>query len=288
MLAAFHGKPEVRAAALARLDARLAARQLTAGALYRGADAATPAAALVDSADAPTWQAELGLPQWLAYAIDYCFGRMPAEQAVQGVHRLLDAIEPGSDLTRLAGRVVDDVLASVAQELEARGEAAQPLRSACDGLRTLHRLVSDGEAPPPAAWRAARKAATQATNALEDPLDKSLGGCVEAAAWDPLQAPTTVGDVLRLRGQVPSEHLDRVFGWTAEDDQRTRRLLGEMHQSYIVGKPDERRDVFMLLREHHPQDEARLLAYTRYQNAENASAAVKAADLLLATLGARS
>lgn len=286
MLAAFQGQAYIRTAALARLEECASAGRLTAGAMFVTDGSSTPAAALAGSSDVPTWEAALGLPGWLAFAIDYCFSRQPAERVVALTRQLLEAIAPGADLSGKAGGVVSEVLASIAEEFEDRSDEVLPLLAACAELRRLHIETMSGGKPSPAAWRAARKAATEATNALKDPKAKSLGGCIEAAAWDTVKAPTTVGDVLRLRGQVSEELIDKLFGWTAEDDQRTRALLAEMHENYKQDKPEEERDVFMLLREHHPEAEARLLAYMRFQNAENAHAAMKANDVFLRAMRA--
>lgn len=276
MLAAFHGKPEVRAAALARLDARAKAGQLTPGAMFFNGSTATPAAALIDSGDGQVWEAQLGLAQWVAFAIDYTTARFSSERIVALVGELLQAIPLGSDTGRLGSQVIHEVLGSVAQQLAQCGEQTRALMAACDAIQKLHAERLAGDTPAPAAWRAARKVAVQATNGLADPLEKSLGACVEAAAWDPSQSPTTVGDVLRLRGQIPAEHLNKLFGWTDEDDKRTRRLLGEMHERYLKDKPVAGKDVFMHLREDHPEVEARLLAYTRFQNSESVRAAEQA------------
>lgn len=286
MLNAFNGNAATRAAAIARLHERLQAKQLTAGAMFLSGDKATPAAALIDSSDAEVWEEQLGLAKWLAYAIDYSLGRLPADRAVELATKLLDGIPPGADTSKLGSRVVSDVLASVAEELRARAEPATALLGACDAIRRLHDAACADDAPSAAAWRAARKAATAATNALPDPQDGALGACIEAAAWDPVQAPTTVGDVLRLRGQMPAQNLSQLFGWTDEDDRRTRALLGEMNEKYKKNNPDEKRDVFMLLREHHPEAEARLLAYTRFQNTENRRVGEETAVRFVSVMGA--
>lgn len=285
MLRAFHGEARTRTLALARLGERQQAGELTPGALFLGERKATLAAALADSNDEREWEQRLGLPRWLAYAIDYCLGRLPGEAAVDHVRQLLEAIEPGRDTEREAGRVLAEVLADVAQDLRQRAAAA-PLLAACEALQHLHLQVLEGLPPPPAAWRTARKAATRATNDLQDPLDQALGACVEAAAWDPIAAPTTVGDVLRLRGQVPEAQLARSFGWTDENDQQIRKLLAEMFETYKKDRPEEERDVFMLLREHHPADEARLLAYMQFQSAERERCSARAIRLFMHALGA--
>jgi hypothetical protein len=281
MLAAFNGKPEVRTAALARLNERVKAKQLTAGAMFFNGKLATPAAALIDCDDGQVWEAQLGLAQWMAFAIDYATSRFSGEKIVALVGELLQAVPVGSDTDRLGSRVVNEVLASVAQQLEQCGEQTRPLIAACDEIQKLHAEMLTGGTPAPASWRAARKAAVQATNNVSDPLEKSLGACVEAAAWNPSLSPTTVGDVLRLRGQVPAEHVNKLFGWTDEDDKRTRKLLGEMHETYLKDKPFAGKDVFMHLREDHPEAEARLLAYTKFRQSENARAAEQAAQQLL-------
>ncbi|MCX2863720.1 hypothetical protein OOZ63_17975 [Paucibacter sp. PLA-PC-4] len=281
MLAAFNSKPEVRTAALARLNERFKAGTLTPGAMFFNGKLATPAAALIDSSDGQVWEAQLGLAQWMAFAIDYATARFSGERTIALVGELLGSVPLGSDTGRLGCRVVNEVLASVAQQLAECGEQTRPLIAACEDIQKLHGEILAGGAPSPAAWRLVRKKAVQATDDLSDPLEKSLGACVEGAAWNPIQSPTSVGDVLRLRGQVPVEHVNKLFGWTDEDDKRIRRLLGEMHEKYLKDKPFAGKDVFMHLREDHPEAEARLLAYTKFQKGENARAAEQAAQQLL-------
>ena len=281
MLKAFNSMAEVRSAALAKLSKRVEAKQLTPGAMFFNGELATPAAALIDSGDGQEWEAQLGLAQWLAFAIDYATARFSGEKTASLVGELLASIPLGSDTCRLGNQVVNEVLASVVQQLAQSGGQTESLIAACEGIQRLHVETLAGGEPSAAAWRAARKVAVQATNDLSDPLEKSLGACVEASAWNPIQSPTTVGDVIRLRGQIPAEHVNKLFGWTHEDDQRTRKLLAEMHEKYLKDKTPAGMDVFMHLREDHPEAEARLLAYTRFQNGENARAAEAAAQQLL-------
>lgn len=286
MLTAFLGNADTRTAALARLNSRLQAGGLTSGAMFLNASKATPAAAMVDSNDVQVWQDRLGLAKWLAYALDYGSSNLPASKAVELAGGLLNAIPIGCDTTRLGSRVILQVLASVAELLTSSGETVQELLAACHQMRALHERALAGDAPAPAAWRVARKAATEVVNAIDDQKIKALGGCIEAAAWDPAVAPTTVGDVLRIWNQSHPIDVNEAFGWTAEDDERTRTLLGEMNEKYRTGNPDETRDVFMLLREHHPEAEARLLAYTKFQRTESVRISELTAKLLLDTVEA--
>jgi len=287
MLTAFLGNPETRTAALARLKGHHQAGELTSGALFFNGTKATAAAALIDSNDAQVWQDQLGLAKWLAYALDYSASNLSSGRAVELAEGLLNAIPVGQDTSNLGSRVIGAVLAAVSDALRAEGEAGAPLLAVCEQIRSLHAGAVAGDVPAPSSWRAVRKAATTAVNAIAEGQAKVLGGCVEAAAWDPLTAPTTVGDVLRLWSQAlrASVNVDALFGWTAEDDARVRKLLAEMHEKYKKDKPEEERDVFMLLREHHPEVEARLLAYTQLGHQQAARAGEGAAKLLLDAMG---
>lgn len=286
MLTAFLGNADTRAQALSRLNDRFQAGQLTSGALFAASGKATPAAAMIDSVDAQVWQDTLGLAKWLAYALDYGSSNLPPAKAVELADSLLNAIPVGLDTSTLGSRVINRILGAVASELQGKAADVGPLIAACDEIRALHQRAIDGDAPTPAQWRAARKRATEATNAQGDGPAKILGACIEGAAWDPVTAPTTVGDVLRIWNQAASSDLDAAFGWTAEDDSRTRALLGEMNDKYKKNNPEEKRDVFMLLREHHPEAEARLLAYTKFQREYIVTVSERTAKLLLQSVGA--
>jgi hypothetical protein len=286
-LNAFHGKAETRIAALARLGNIFEAKRLTSGALFWNGTKASVAAALIESNDAQAWQDQLGLAKWMAYALDLASSNLPQDKAVEVAGRLLHGIPVGCDTSILGSRVIAAVLALAAPALASIGGAAQPLLAACKEISALHERVLAGDPPPASAWRAARKSATAATNTAESDHAKALGACVEAAAWDPSLAPTTVGDVLRLWSYAFADTtVDQRFGWTEDDDLRIRTLLQEMHETYLIGHPEEKRDVFMLLREHHPEVEARLLAYTKFQRTEAIRASEGTAQLLVDTVEA--
>lgn len=287
MLNAYLGNPEARTAALTRLKGHQEAGELTSGALFSNGTKVSAAAALIDSSDAQVWQDTLGLAKWVAYALDYSANNLPAPKMIALADGLLNSIAVGSDTTSLGSLVVNKVLAAVSETLKTPDGDAAALLAACEEIRALHAKALAGDAPAPAAWRGARKAATTAVNALPEGQTKLLGNCVEAAAWDPSSSPTTVGDVLRIWAQVERSkvNVNDLFGWTAEDDANTRKLLGEMHEKYKKDNPEEKRDVFMLLREHYPEAEARLLAYTQLTNKHTALAGEAAGKMLLDAIG---
>ncbi|GAP36347.1 hypothetical protein ABXN37_14455 [Piscinibacter sakaiensis] len=287
MLSAFHGDVACRDLALARLDERFQANGLTLGALFIGGGKATPAAALIGSSDAQHWEDSLGLARWLAYAIDFAYSDLPPVQGVAFVRSLLNAIPLGDDTTRTGSRFIETVLSEVLVSLGKWRGHADELTAACEEIRALHRRAASGDMPAGAHWRTARRLATDATNALNDDVEKLLGGCVEAAAWDPMAAPTTAGDVLRTWNKAEGAGVDAAFGWTKDDDARVRAHLADMFERFKKGKTEEEepRDVFQLLRHHHPELEARLLAYTRCQREFGAAVARRTADLLMRVVG---
>jgi hypothetical protein len=284
MLIAFNGKAETRTAALTRLGRRLESNRLTTGALFWNGQLASVAASLIDSDDAQSWQEELGLAKWLAYALDLGTGNLPPVKSVEIAAELLHAIAVGCDTSSAGSRVIVGVFLQVTASLRRSNADVAGLRMVADEIRRMHEQCAIGHTQSAAAWRSARKAATIATNAFEVGLEKALGTCIEAAAWDPTLAPTTVGDVLRLWNLACLTDLEDRFGWTPQDSERTQVLLNDMHEKFRKDKPEEDRDVFMLLREHHPEVEKRLLTYTLFQRAESERICAETAQLLTATL----
>ncbi len=279
MLQAFLNQSNVRDAALQRLSACAEAKQLTAGALFWSGGKGSVAGALVASADTADWQQRLGLAPWLAYALDAATNGLPANKAVAATDAVLNTVAPGADTSRLGSQVVGSLLAGLPAEAG--------LDAARSELQALHQRAAAGDTPSGAEWRAARKRATTAADGLTGEMAKALGACVEAAAWNPETSATCVGDVLRLWVNSEATKAAVDFGWSAEDDARMRQLLGEMHQQHIVGKPDEKRDVFMLLAEHHPAMSQRSRAYMRHQHDYRGRCQEAAATLLVKTLGAQ-
>lgn len=256
MLQAFDNDVSVRESALARLAAHRAANELTTGVLFWNGRAGSVAGCLIDSGDPSDWQASLHLAPWLAFALDAVTNHLDHDRAVEIAGRVLHAVPVGADTTAFGSRVVLQVLARLPE-----------LPTAQDGqvlhvLHGLHERCVAGDTPANADWRTARGQATALTDAIESEALKAIGECIEAAGWDPRSSPSSVGDVLRLWWQVLAANTDADLDWTKEKDDQVRAGLQRMHDTYIKDKPEGKRDVFMLLREHEPELESALLAYT--------------------------
>ena len=282
MLSAFSGNPEVRAATLQGLAARLEAKQLTTGALFWNGTTGSLTGAMIESSSAQHWQEQLGLAKWVAYALDAVTNGLPPADVVAIGSSLLGAITPGSDTTLLGSRIVVIVLSRLPLPIPGA------LQEARREVRLAHERTLSGQSLSSLEWKNIRKRATAATDACEDSDGKALGACIEAAGWDPVTSHTTVADVLRLWIAFEGTKVDVELGWTEQDNQRTRRLLSEMYATYIQDKPDENRDVFMLLEAHHPAEEARLRQYTQDKRAAEQQCSARAAALLIETLGGTS
>jgi hypothetical protein len=282
MLVAFNGQAETRAAALVRLDGYLESNRLTSGALFWNGTTASVASALIESDDLQSWQEQLGLAKWLAYALDLPSGTLPPFKCVEIAKELLYAIPVGCDTSATGSRVIVGVLFQVTARLSVCRTDVAMLKKIAEEIRGMHEQVVVGHTHPESAWRLVRKAATNLTNAFEGGLERAIGACVEAAAWDPAAAPTTVGGVLMLWIQACSTHLDEQFGWTSQDNERIQTLLKDMFDTFKKDRPEEERDVFMLLRAHHPEVEDRMMAYTQYKRAEADRICVDTLRLLVA------
>ncbi|KAF1043730.1 hypothetical protein [Xylophilus sp.] len=283
-LQAFHARAEVRDAALQRLAAHADAGRLAEGALLWNGAQGSVAGCLAETADAARWEDRLGLPRWLAYALDLLAAGAPAR-----VEELLRGVAPGSDLARRGSRLICEVLDAMPLA-RVPGGALDEARGV---VAALHRRLLRGGEADAAQWRAARRCAVRATDAAA-PLPaggqpqapgaawlRAAGGVVEAAAWDPLRSATAVAEVLRQRLLLHAMEADEDFGWTPEDDAQVRRLLGEMHAAHLAGRPQEQRTVFDFLEIEHAAVAARLRERNRHARAH----ALRGADQARALLG---
>lgn len=303
-LSAFHAQDTVRADALARLAARIEARQLLSGALLwdgnepgsdPGNKKGSVAGVLAETADPAEWEARLGLARWMAYALDTVTSRLAPPRALEEVAALLQAVAPGQDTGPLGSRLI-------VQLLDAAAEAcppAEPLAALQARIAALHQRLLAGQDVVPAEWRQARRDAVQATDTLVPPpaedvrlpdaqaQQRGLGLMIEAAAWDPQRSATAVSEVLRQWLALEGLKSDEEFGWTVEDDAQIRRLLAEMHATYIVPHAEEKRTVFDFLEIHHDAIATRLRAYMKHGRDHGGTCAERACALLRRLLAAQ-
>lgn len=235
----------------------------------------TSTSTAVDSTGAPsaTAGATPTIPtRWLAAALTTITGRLGAERAAAETQSLLAAIPAGMDVEPMGSalilRLLDEVVAVRAPE----GELAQALAT----IQDLHRRCLAGDEVPATAWKAPRRQAVEATDARvpapaqgdrlppDEARLRAVGLTIEAAAWDPRRSASAVSEVLRQWLALEGLKADAEFGWTNEDDALIRRLLGEMHEKHIAGKPDEKRTVFQFLEIDHDEVATRLRAYIKH------------------------
>jgi hypothetical protein len=278
-LSAFQGQPELRERLLQNLRRHAQAGRLRAGPLVWSDQGGSVAASLIESADPQAWVDQTGLPRWLAYALDALVVDLPAAKAVDDTERLLRAIPEGANAdpwgSRLVARMIGAAWLSLPQALQ-----TEPLRQVMGTVQSLHEQAQAGADVDGSAWRRARQQAMAVTNGLSDPQQKGVAACVEAAGWDPRRSPTLVATVLREWMGLQSLGADVEFGWTQADHEHIKRRLGEMHQLHIVGKPEESRDVFLLLEAHHPDDAQRLREYIQFGREHRVACAARTAAAL--------
>lgn len=287
-LSAFNAQSAIREGALERLTNHAKAKHLQNGALLWDGEKGSVAGCLVEHSDPAEWEARLGLARWMAYAIDTVTGRLGPERALEEVTALLHAIQVGCDTGAMGNLLICKLLEKVTILHAPEG----PMKNALVSIVGLHQRRLRGEGVAAAEWKQARRAATDATDALlQSPVEGGdaehdsgrvsvVGAAIEAAAWDPLLSPTAVSEVLRQWLNLEGMKADEEFGWTPEDDTLIRNALEEMHVRYIEPNPEETRDVFELLEEHHPDVAARLRAQVKHGNDYWVICADRACELL--------
>lgn len=287
-LNAYQSMPAVRDAAIERLRAHAADKQLAPGPLAWNGNKGSLVGCILESDDLTQWENQLGLPQWLATTADGMAAQQESVDAALtfGVE-LLSAIRPGADVS-LAGSVVIVSALTDAGDFTARlAEVPADLQQAASQVLALHRRLLEGDRAEPADWRAARRAATKLTDAQPSELLKSYATCVETAAWDPLTSKSVVFDTLRVYSKAAIEKANADSGFTAEDDANIRAHLQLMWDTHLREKPELQEQgvtVFSLLAEHHPEIDERLRWKIRLDRDTFAQANRRAAEVLIAEL----
>nr|WP_315396518.1 hypothetical protein [uncultured Duganella sp.] len=283
-MSAFHGSEEVRATLLARLQQHAASGRLKPGPLAWNGEGGSLVGCMIENDDLTTWEARSGLPAWLAVAGDGLAGMLPDRaEALAFGERLLAAIAPGSDLQG-AGSLL---LARLIGEMAARFPATlitPALAQAVAQVNALHGAVATGVETAPADWKAARRLAVQATDALQDPAQLALAQCVETAAWNPVRSSACVYDTMRVWKGALNEQAIREFGWTDVDDKDMELTLRHLDQTYLLPAPHLKLTVFDLLEEHYPEKALRLRDYYRHQRESGAKTTQRATDMLFGVL----
>jgi len=283
-LSAFHGSEEVRALLLQRLQQQAAAERLQPGPLAWSLEGGSVVGCMIESDDPAIWQAQTGLPVWLAVVIDGVAGLLPSRADAQAFgERLLAAIAPGADLQGAGSTLVIRLLDSMAAGVPAR--LTPELAQAVAQVRQLHGHAAAGAETAPADWKAARRLAIAATDALTDSAQMALAQCVETAAWNPVRSSSCVYDTMRVWRGALNDQAIREFGWTDADDKDMETILRQLHDTYLLPAPHLKLTVFDLLEEHYPEKALRLRENYRNQRESGAETTRRATDMLFGVLG---
>lgn len=285
-LSAFHNDPALRAELQARLT-RHCVPEVLKPSVQLTWDGATGSlvGCLIESDDVTRWVQGYGLPAWLAQVLDPLSESQPGHPALQAFGAaVLDAIAPGADLEPGGSRLILALLDDLAAQVDA---ATQPdaLTAAVAGVRALHQASADGQQHSAADWKAARRLALQATDALTEPSQRALASCAETAAWDPARSSSCVFDTITTWRSALADKIIREFGWTDADDKDMEITLRQLYETYLLPAPDLKLTVFDLLEEHYPEKAFRLREYYRHQRESGAKTARRATDILLGILG---
>lgn len=284
-LSAFHGSEDVRALLLLRLQRHGATERLKPGPLAWNGEEGSVVGCMIESDDPAIWQARTGLPVWLAVAIDGLAGLLPTRADAQAFgERAMAAITPGADLEAAAHalllRLLEDMTHVVPPAM-----ITPALGRALAQVQALHRAGAAGKETPPTDWKAARRLAMTATDALTDPVPLALAQCAETAAWNPARSSSCVYDTMRVWRGALNDQAIREFGWTDLDDKDMETTLRQLHDTYLLPAPHLKLTVFDLLEEHYPEKALRLRENYRNQRESGAESTRRATDMLFGVLG---
>ena len=177
---AFNNDIAVKEKYLSRVRAHRAADEIMKGQYWAGGRGCA-VGCTIHSSDHQSYEAELGLPEWLAYLEDAIFEGLPLEQAVLWPERFLEAIPVGADVEPVLAKFLIWLMDGVRIYADERGVPA------IGAIIGLWRRVAAGEAVPPQEWNAAWAAcdaAWAACDAARAACDaRDAGDATSAAAW---------------------------------------------------------------------------------------------------------
>jgi hypothetical protein len=194
---AFHADPAIKQEYLARLQAHAQAGEILNRANVWHEGKGGPVACMIHDTDLAVWQQRTGIPRAVGSALDSAASYLDEpDQAARFVLEWVEAVEVGQDLRCVAPALMEWLLSDSQHGIHRFAEH-EAVRQMVRCVADLHRRAATGDAPPEAAWRAARTAAMATTDACENPLEKSIAAAAEAAAWNPAMSATVVSDTVR-------------------------------------------------------------------------------------------
>ncbi|WP_414448640.1 hypothetical protein AB4851_04690 [Burkholderia sp. 22PA0099] len=258
MMRAYHDDAALKAVALERLAAGAESGALRPGPFAWHGDGGSAAGCVLCDADLDAYPRVLGLPAWLALAIDHLSAMQASREAAVDIAKtLFEAVPVGADLSALGSEMMGALLARLVEALPA-GQAPR-LAHLLGEVAAAHAARANGDTVSPAAWKALRRAAVELTDATPgDGFVAAIAAGVEAAGWDPEASPAALIDTLRALTGVCDLQALRAFGWTEDDDTRVKAALDDIYQRHLADKPDDTRTVFEIYAIEAPADEARL------------------------------
>lgn len=279
---AYHSDPQLRLQVLDTLRSLDQAGVWIHRPIHWNGEAGSFVGSLLQGEDLERWEAQFGLPKWLALAIDSMIGANWKDGVAWGI-RLLQGIAPGMPLDTAGSRCLLELLNGQTHGLR-NLEAAAGLAETLEAVAALHAARLSGQDVGSAQWRQARRTAVAQTNdQTPGSVAASVGACIEAAAWDPMQSRSAVSDTLRgwMNARVAT-HM-AAYPWGKADDEDMKRLLDTLHAEDKASRPPgdaEYTNVFTLLEQKHPEEAKRLVAYNRYHNGQYAEQWRRAAEAL--------
>ncbi|XDF37748.1 S9 family peptidase [Paracidovorax avenae] len=267
---AYHGDEQLRERVIDRLHRLERAGRWEHRPLYWNGEVGSFVGSLLQGDDLRRWEADFGLPKWLALAIDSMVAANPTLGVAWGIH-LLQGIAPGMPMDAVGSRSLLGLLKDKAHGLGGL-EAAAELAEALEGVAALHTARLEGHEIDSASWRKARRAAVEQTDAQQpDSVAAAIGSCIEAAAWDPMQSRSAVSDTLRgwLNARIAANMA--VYPWGKAENDDMKQVLDALHAEDKASREPEDTDytnVFTLLEQKHPEKARRLRAFYRYQRSQ--------------------
>ncbi|GEM_PF-15293 len=269
-LHAYHGDPQLRQQVIDQLQSLEKAGRWEHRPLYWNGDVGSFVGSLLRGDDLDRWEADYGLPKWLALTIDSMVAANSTLGVSWGIH-LMQGIQPGMAMDTVGSRSLLELLKGKTLGLNGL-EAAAGLSEALDGVAALHAARLAGQDIDNASWRKARREAVAQTNAqTPESVAASVGTCIESAAWDPMQSRSAVSDTLRgwMNAHIAANMA--LYPWGKADDEEMKQLLEALHAEDMVGREPGATDytnVFLLLEQKHPEKAKRLRAFYRYQRSQ--------------------
>lgn len=221
--------------------------------VYSRENGASFVGAAIGAADVALWQSKLGLPLWLALAIDgFIMSGSSVKDGWSKAIDLLKVIKHGADISAKAHAIIahclvdgDDAIINTTDN--------QALKDICQKVAQMHFDALNGQEIKPSQWRALRSEAIAIADGFDGvSADGVCANCIEAACWNAVKSRSSVQETLNLwhKAQVAKHG----YPWSEEYDQMISKRLEELHNEEKPKHPEGTFiDVFKLLEEKSPE-----------------------------------